>query len=362
MRRHDRGVALIMMMVLLTMAVIIAAQVIERIEQDRTRTENTLLLEQSWAYLLSAEALGVRALASDLIADRQAGEEVDACTEQDWAQAIGPLPWDNGIFQVSVQDLQGRFNLNNLAVNNEGTRTIDRLQVERLKRLLREVLPGPTAAEAADALAEEAADWLDSNTLVDGLGGAEDTEYEQWRTANQPLGHVSELRVLRSATPELWRATDDKPLFSRYITVLPEGTLINVNTAPAEVLQALSAGLGSAGANAIISQREDKPFASVDEVMALAPVAALATAEKDELKKLLAVNSDYFQVVSQVTVAGRSARLVSAVYRPRKEGMAEVIQRDAGSLFSVPEGACNPGWVPPDQTAGANAGAGAPSP
>ncbi|MFZ5755710.1 MAG: type II secretion system minor pseudopilin GspK [Pseudomonadota bacterium] len=348
-RKPATGVALIMVMLMLTMAVIIAAQVMERIEQDRTRTANTLALEQANAYLLSAEALGVRALAADLVADQQAGEEIDACTEQDWAVAIGPLPWDNGIFQVSVQDLQGRFNLNNLVASHDGERSIDRLQLERLKRLLKAVLPDTGGAEAADALAEEAGDWLDGNTLVDGLGGAEDTEYETWRTGNQPLGHISELRALRSATRELWQAADDKPLFSRYITVLPEGTRINVNTAPAEVLQALAPALGSTGADAIIRQREEKPFLSVDEVLAVQVVAAMPQAQRDELKAAIAVNSDYFQVTSQVAVADRTARLVSYVYRPRRDEAAQIIQRDLGALFVAPEGACNPGWNPPEK-------------
>ncbi|MFZ5722942.1 MAG: type II secretion system minor pseudopilin GspK [Pseudomonadota bacterium] len=342
--RRLRGVALVMMMLLLSMAVILAAQVMERLEQDRARTENVLLQEQMYAYLLSAEALGVRALAGDLVKDRQDRAETDACDEQDWAQSIGPLPWDNGVFQVSMQDLQGRFNLNNLVVSNEdGERSIDRVQAERLKRLLRSTLPEDVAAEAAEALTEEAADWTDSNTLVDGLGGAEDTEYEAWRTGNQPFGAVSELRALRSATREQWLETDDKPLFSRYITVLPEGTKINVNTAPVEVLQALLPTLGSGGAEAIVSQRTAKPFATVDDVLALPALSSLADAARNEFKAAIAVNSDYFQVVSQVRIDGRTARLVSQVYRPRQEGMARVIMRDLGDAFSEPEEACNPG-------------------
>lgn len=345
--RTMKGVALIMMMLLLAMAVVIATQVMERLEQDRTRTENTLRLEQSYAYLLSAESLGVHALATDLLRDRQERDETDACTEKDWAQSIGPMPWDNGIFSVSIQDLQGRFNLNNLArTGQDGQRVIDRLQVERFKRLLRATLPESAPANAADALAEEAADWLDSNTLVDGLGGAEDTEYEDWRTGNQPFGHVSELRALHSATRELWLETDDKPLINRYITVLPEGTKINVNTAPREVLQALFPTAGTAGADAIIGQRDKKPFATVDEVLQLPALASLPSAERNELKSGLAVNSEYFQVVSQVALGDRVARLVSAVYRPRQDGVALVVGRDLGATFEQPEQACNPGAVP----------------
>lgn len=342
---RQRGVALIMVLLLLSMAVLIGAQVMESLEASRTRTENALVMEQGYAYLLSAEALALQALQSDQEKDRRGSAPVDACDEQEWARELGPLPWDNGIFSVSIQDLQGRFNLNNLAVTGSEGRVLDRLQVERFKRLLRQVLPLP---EAADALAEEAADWTDSNMLVDGLGGAEDTEYQAWRTSNLPFAHVSELRALRSATAELWRGTDEYPAFTRYIAALPEGTRINVNTAPREVLLSLVPALGEAAVDAVIAARGEEAFATVDALLALPGLATVPEAALKELKDAVVVSSEYFQVMSEVVVAGRTTRLVSIVYRPRQGGVPVVVMRDLGATFMAPEGACNPGWVAPE--------------
>lgn len=352
-RQATQGVALVMVLLLLSMTVLIAAEVMERLEQDRTRTANVLLQEQAYAYLLSAEALGLHALAMDLAEDRKNNSDVDACTEKTWAVRLGPLPWDSGMFTVSVQDLQGRLNLNNLAVSRDGERALDRLQVERLKRLLRLVVPEEQVNDA-DALAEEAADWTDSNTLVDGLGGAEDTEYEAWRTGNTVFAEVSELRSLRAAKAALWRAADDKPLFSRYITALPEGTRVNANTAPPEVLQALVAGVDSVAAQAIVTGRSSKPYATVEEVMALPALAALGAAEKKELQGAIAVSSEYFQIMSEVSIDGRTMRLVTDVYRARQGGVPLVIRRDLGQSFSAPEEACNPGWTDPEIAAQEN--------
>lgn len=342
---RQRGVALIMVLLLMSMAVLIGAQMMESLESARTRTENTLLLEQGYAYLLSAEALAIGALQADLEKDRRAAVPVDDCSERDWAVKLGPLPWDSGIFTVSIQDLQGRINLNNLAQGQGVERTLSRPQVERLKRLLRQVLPTPGAA---DAIAEEAADWTDSNTLVDGLGGAEDTEYAMWRTSNQPFAHVSELRALRSATREQWAGTDEYPSFTRYIAALPEGTRINVNTAPREVLAALVPGMSSEQVEAIVLARDQKAFESVDALLALQAFATLAEADRKELKDAVVVSSEYFQVMSEVAVAGRTARLVSIVYRPRQAGAPRVVMRDLGAAFSEPETACNPGWAEPE--------------
>lgn len=342
---RQRGVALIMVLLLLSMAVLIGAQVMESLEASRTRTENALVMEQGYAYLLSAEALALRALQADLEQDRRESAPADSCDEPDWAVGLGPMPWDNGIFSVSIQDLQGRFNLNNLAISGTQGRVLDRAQVERFKRLLRQVLPTP---DAADALAEEAADWTDSNMLVDGLGGAEDTEYMAWRTSNLPFAQVSELRALRSATAELWRGTDEYPSFTRYIAALPEGTRINVNTAPREVLVALVPGLGEAWADAVVAAREEQAFAKADDLLAMPDLSGLPEATLKELKDAVVVSSEYFQVMSEVAVAGRTARLVSIVYRPRQGGVPVVVMRDLGATFAAPEGACNPGWVAPE--------------
>lgn len=341
-RRRSRGVALVMVLLLMTMAVLIAADIMERLEQDRTRTGNLLVMEQSWAYLLSAEGLAIRALSSDLAEDRRKNREADGCSEETWARQLGPVPWEGAIITLTIQDLQGRLNINGLAASKDGERTLDRVQVERLKRLLGQLLPSEDAAAAA-TLAEEAADWTDGNTLVDGLGGAEDTEYEDRRTGNTFFAEVSELRALRGATAAPWQASGDKPLFSRYITALPEGTRVNVNTAPVEVLKALSASLDGTRADAILKAREKEPLATVEAVMALPELAGLGANEKKELQNSLAVNSEYFQVTADVTVDGRALRLVSDVYRPHGGGAPQVIRRDLGQGFAPRESACNPG-------------------
>lgn len=343
---RQRGVALIIVLLLLSMTVIIASQIMESLEHERTRTENTLLQEQGYAYLLSAESLAMLALQADLDEDRKSNQQVDACGEEEWAVGQEPITWDNATFTVAIQDLQGRFNLNNLAPTQGEERLLDRQQVERLKRILRQVLPTP---DGADPLAEEAADWTDSNALVDGLGGAEDTEYQEWRTSNVPFAHVSELRALLSADPAWWQGTEEYPSFARFLSVLPEGTRINVNTAPAEVLQALATGMDRARADAIVAARQGTPFDSVDTFLAVPEVASLPEGERKELKDAVTVGSEYFQVVSQVAIAGRAATLVSIVYRPRQGGTMQVVMRDLGATFMAPEGACNPGWEPPEE-------------
>lgn len=351
LRHRQRGIALIIVMLLLLMTVLIASTIMERLDQDRARTASLMAMEQGYAYLLSAEALGVRALDEDLKQDREAGRETDACSEQEWAKPVGPLPWDRGLFLVSIQDLQARYNLNNVVITKDGQREIDRLAAERLKRVLRAGLPTDSAGKA-DALGEEALDWIDSNTVVDGLGGAEDTEYEQWRTANDWVADPSELRALNSADAASFAAGDAGTVFSRYITALSEGIPVNANTAPATVLSALVPGLDSSRADAVVKARKDKPFGKVDDLLALPELASLGENEKKELKSAVSVGSQYFRITSQVTLDGRTMRLVSDVFRPRQGGQPRIIRRDLGDPFATATAACNAEGGDGDDSAG----------
>lgn len=340
MKPRQRGIALVIVMLLLLMTVLIASGIMERLDQDRARTAGVLAHEQGYAYLLSAEALGVRALDEDLRQDREAGRETDACSEGGWAKPVGPLPWDRGIFRVSIQDLQARLNLNNGVVTKDGQREIEQLAAERLKRVLRAALPTDSAGNA-DALVEEALDWIDSNTVVDGLGGAEDTEYEEWRTANDWVADPSEMRALRSADAAAFAAGDAGTVFSRYITALPEGIPVNANTAPATVLAALVPGLDGSRADAIVNARKGKPFGKVDDLLAVPELASLGENEKKELKSAVSVGSQYFRITAQVTQDGRTMRLVSDVFRPRQGGQPRIIRRDLGDAFATATDACN---------------------
>lgn len=340
--RAQRGVALMVALLLLALSVLVSTTFFERIDADRLRTEAVLQGEQGRAYLLGAEGIALQALAADAQDDKEKNRQTDDCGEKGWAVLLGPLPWDNGVFTVSIQDLQGLFNVNNLIQYRKGEERLDRAQVERFKRVLRQVLPEPGQAEV---LAEETVDWLDANALVDGLGGAEDTEYEDRRTGNLAMAGVDELRALRSATAADFAvdlAAGAGLPFTGYITALPHGTRINVNTAPKTVLASLVAGMDSSVAEAIVQARQTQPFANIDDVLGLPALAGLTEADQKELRAVLGTGSNYFRIMAQVEIGDRTLRLVSEVYRPEQGGALRVIRRDYGQVFSTPLPACNP--------------------
>ncbi len=155
--------------------------------------------------------------------DRRSGN-IDHLGEP-WALKAAPLPVTNGEIAGFIEDQQGAFNLNNLAIGG----TIDRAELLRFRRLLA-MLDLPT--KLADALA----DWLDADSEPLSADGAEDAYYlarqPPYLAANQLLADISELALVRGF--------DDKvrARLRPFVTALPHATQVNVNTAPAEVLAA----------------------------------------------------------------------------------------------------------------------------
>lgn len=61
-----------------------------------------------------------------------------------------------------------------------------------------------------------------------------------------------------------------------YVTLLPERTMVNLNTAPAEVIYAVSSNISLADAKRLVAEREGKHFRAVQDAAALLPPNAFA--------------------------------------------------------------------------------------
>lgn len=164
-----------------------------------------------------------------------------------WAQPIPPFPVEDGMLAFQVSDAQGLFNLNNLV--NGGTAS--QPDVDMFKRLLQALNLNPDLGHAL-------LDWLDSNHSIDGVGGAEDTEYlalpQPYRAANRLLESVDELRLVRGFDAK----TVEK--LRPYVTVLPIRKPINVNTAPELVLAAMFTNPPVAALKPLLDSRVSQPF------------------------------------------------------------------------------------------------------
>jgi general secretion pathway protein K len=220
---------------------------------------------------------------------------IDELTEA-WAQDIPPLPAEHGLVTGRILDAQGQFNLNNLVrggqISNEDVAVFQRL-------LVSQELP----AELADSVI----DWLDTDANTQ-PNGAEDIDYlnvePPYRAANQFLQSIGELRLVkgfdRDAVEKL------RPV----ITVLPEATSININTAPLAVLSAMFPDLPLSEAESLLSQRKDNPFSDVGQLKKHLPSnVALPKVPHD-------IKSSYFEVVIYTSFGRLQRHTVALLHRP----------------------------------------------
>lgn len=240
----QRGAALIIAMLVVALVSVLAIGMSSEHWITMKRSSNQIMGEVAYSYLRAAEQIAIRAMEMDL---EKGSNETDFCQEP-WALDKLVLSLSEGAYEIEVEDLSGRFNINNLIDNNSANNdkavpyTIDQA---RFIRLLQSFNGHPDLAEEVDLptaiiLTEAVMDWLDSNRIPR-PSGAEDGSYENvegqfnYLSANQAMVSVSELNLIANMPADLYR------LLKPHITVWPvNGGSINVNTATPQVLRSLN--------------------------------------------------------------------------------------------------------------------------
>jgi len=244
--RRQRGVALITALLVTAIATIAATAMMARQQLDIRRSGNIYAADQAWLFAQGLENWAVQIMQQDLN-----NNQIDHLGE-DWATILPPIGVEGGIVSGAISDLQGRYNLNNL-VDNDGVAS--QAEIDRLKRLF-DVL------DLDSNRVQAIVDWIDKDEETTFPDGAEDNVYlgreVAYRTANRRMNSPSELLLVEGISFE------DYQTLRPYVCALPEPTPINVNTAPAKVLQAVIPGLEAGDAEQLVSEREDKPFDSIE--------------------------------------------------------------------------------------------------
>jgi len=288
----ERGIALITVMLIVALATVAALAMASRQQLDVRRIGSLLHGDQAYAYALGVENWGSAILQRD-----RADGDTDNLGE-DWAQRIPPLPVPGGEIRGQIEDLQGRFNLNNLVKNG----AVSPPQLEQFRRLL-------AALELDEALAAAVVDWIDADIDPQLPDGAEDSVYlardPPYRAANRPLTSISELRLVEGFDAKVVRR------LLPYVSVLPRSTPINVNTASAVVLRSLVADLSDADAQRLVEDRGEDGYKQVADFLKHDALAGLQIEPTG-----LSVSSEYFLIHADVELGQARTRLYSLVERP----------------------------------------------
>jgi general secretion pathway protein K len=308
-RRAQRGIALITAVLMVALATILAVEVGFRGFLDQRRSGTLFALDQAYEVALGAEGWAADFLKQDL-----QESQTDHLGET-WARPLPPLPIDGGgIVEGRLEDLQGRFNINNLVTPEGAT---NEAAVRQLERILSTLDIEPTWATAI-------ADWIDADTQPGFPDGAEDSVYTgqdpPHLTANMPVTRVSELMVLPGFGAE--RFARVRP----YLAALPVGTKLNVCTAPGVVLDSLSEGTSEFGIDPknLEARREDACFPTLEDLRGAFGDAAFA-----ELQNSLTESSSYFRATAWVTIGTTEFTLYSLL--ARSSGSVRPVLRSFGS-------------------------------
>ena len=245
-RAYSKGVALLTALLITALLATLAITLKWNNALDIRRTVVMLNRDQAIQVALGAESWVQNILRDDL-AD---SGETDHLGEI-WAGDLPALPIDGGEIFGSIEDLQGRFNVNNL-IGADGD--IDPAALKQFQDLL-------IALQLDPRFAAIAADWIDGDDQASFPDGAEDAIYTgftpPYRAANQLLSNVTELGAIEGMD----KASFD--ILLPHITALPRHTEINVNTATGPVLQSLGENISIGDVEALLAEREDAGFADI---------------------------------------------------------------------------------------------------
>jgi general secretion pathway protein K len=334
-REKQRGVALIIALILVALATILATKLTFDGWLEQRRTLGVLAAEQALYFEMGAEALAadvlsqnaqtggqslpagtttgvqpgaapqaVQGAATPTVTSRSGSQQVTLA--QPWAQPTQAMPLTPpndpeaepiGSLQGSLEDMQGRFNLNNLG-RVLPTGQPDPQPLAQFQRLL--VSVGLEAKWAGIAR-----DWIDADDLPGSPDGAEDSVYTSqtppYRTGNWPMTSASELMALPGFGADRYRK------IAPYVTALPiANAKINICTAPTPVLESLAENLnGEYGPEVLASGRKTGCFPDIPTLTAVLGATA------SQISDRFADTSVFFRLTTRVSLGTTEFTLYS---------------------------------------------------
>jgi len=350
---RQRGVALITVMLIVALCSIIAAQMTTRLQTQMQRSTNISFNQQAYWYALGAEAFTKRVLIKAF-----KDEPKVTHLEQIWAEEGSNYPVAFGEISGEITDLQSCLNLNALhpkaktkdeaADSGSGSSSKTESKTESStastgKSASDKTLPAATVLEGlivnlniegignfeAEAMVNALTDWLDSNDMITGAGGAEDNDYASrefpYLAANSYLASVNELRLVEHFTPSVILA------LTPYVCVLPQNAqhLININTLDADKPELLQALLDSSleDAQNVLSARDSSGYENVEDFYNL-PELSKINIEKWQ-KTQFVIDSQYFKLKGSARF-NNSYFSMSSIMKVNETQQIQVISRTIG--------------------------------
>jgi general secretion pathway protein K len=281
---NQQGIALILVLWVIALLTMIALEFSYAMRTQLTLTRN--LLDDTQAYYL-AQA-GINQTILELLRynklrpkGHRSAQKGSSTTEEEtelpdwsWIRAGEPyeISWENGKAKVLVSDEGGKININ----------------IASRPQLVKLVANAGVSGDERDIIVDSILDWRDVNNFHR-LNGAEEDYYQQldppYSCKDGHFDTIEELLFVRGVTPEIFygssymeenkkgeqSSTSEEETYqglAPFITVYrssPRPSTININTAPALVLETIP-GITPELAQLIIQERKQEAFTRIDDV------------------------------------------------------------------------------------------------
>ncbi len=302
---HQTGVALVTALLVTAIATVTAVSMAARQQLDLRRTANVLNTDQAYLF-----GLGVEAWAQQILIRDRKDNNTDH-PKEDWATVLPPIEVEGALLSGNIEDLQGRYNLNNLVQDGAASEK----DIQQFRRLLQ-------ALGLDDRIALAIVDWMDADEELSFPDGAEDNEYlgraQPYRTPNRPMASPSELLLVQGMDRQSYDT------LAPHVTALPVRTPINVNTATAPVLMSLLEGISQSEAEQLIEARGDEGYKNIDAFMSQDIL-------KDKKENIggISVSSNFFMVNANVRLERAQIQLHSLLSRS-SDNTVQIVMRAQG--------------------------------
>lgn len=276
----ERGVALITVMLVFAVSAIIAVAMVSRQQIDIVRTANMLEQIQAKEYALGAEELAKQTL----LTDAQLTPGIDY-PGQHWASLRDGMPIEQGSVTLQIEDLQARFNLNNLIGNT--------------------VAPAAYLQKLLTLIGIQ----TDINSLIASLITIASSTGGNLGNQAAVLGSVTLLRDIADLS------ADDYRRLLPFVAALPtHSSALNINTAPDILLRATVPD--DHIYQLIVKLRTTQGYVTQDQLQSIGNTMGMT------------VRSDYFGVTTRVTYRERTLTLYSVLHRINGGSKINVLSRE----------------------------------
>ena len=323
--KSESGLALISVMLVISLCVIIAAELTKKQSYQIKRAESLFTHQQAFWYAMSAEHF-----VKSLLQDTSKEDDGRFHLSQAWAMEGMSFPLDKGMIEGEITDLNACFNLNSLY--QEGlTNEQQQFRKEVLGRLFANL--GVQSELSHRDLVNNIYDWLDPDDYPIESIGSDGDSYAAldfpYLSANSTMIDSNELRVI---------AGFDLAVLSQLnqsLCVIPNhrSFLINVNNIKPEQPELLMAlfDIDRAQAEEALNERPENGFEKIDEFWQLKAIKGSKNFSKIE-KSQFTLSSKFFRLVTHAYYNELKFSLTSIIQLNNAQQALVIARRFGGKI------------------------------